>query len=101
VPRAGAGAGRANFFQTTLPLSRKFKPGCLRRRRETGCFYFRPCGLVHKSETKVDSAGGHTQLRRRFPMILNLALVVLITVVVAVVAATLNNHGRLAEAKRS
>jgi hypothetical protein len=34
-------------------------------------------------------------------MILNLALVVLITVVVAVVAATLNNHGRLAEAKRS
>jgi hypothetical protein len=31
----------------------------------------------------------------------NVALVALITVVVAVVAATLNNHGRLAKAKRS
>jgi hypothetical protein len=36
-----------------------------------------------------------------FPMILNVALVALITVVVALVAATLNNNGRLAEAKRS
>jgi len=36
-----------------------------------------------------------------FPMNLNVALVALITVVVALVAATLNNNGRLAEAKRS
>jgi len=36
-----------------------------------------------------------------FPMTLNVALVALITVVVALVATTLNNNGRLAEAKRS
>jgi hypothetical protein len=34
-------------------------------------------------------------------MIINVALVALITVVVALVAATHNNPGRLAEAKRS